>query len=219
MSRPTFNLGQFLDKEKLKTNGSNFTESQRNLRILIGPAKMSYVLDTVIGDAPAADASQDEKNVHQSKLDDESIVRSGMLSAMEAELQKRYEKMSAHEMITDLTAVFSLQARAERYEASNLFFSAKMEEHSSVSEHVVKMSGYVQRLKTLECEIPDELAIDRVLQSLPPSYKQFVLNYNMHGMEKSLAELFAMLKSAEVEIKKEHQVLMVNKSVDFKKSG
>ena len=41
----------------------------------------------------------------------------------------------------------------------------------------------------------------------------------MHGMEKSLAELFAMLKAAEVEIKKEHQVLMVNKSVDFKKTG
>jgi gag-polypeptide of LTR copia-type len=204
MSHPTFNLGQFLEKEKLKTNGSNFTDWQRNLRILIGPAKMSYVLDAVIGDAPAADASQDEKNVHQSKLDDESIVRSGMLYAMEAELQKRYEKMSAHEMITDLTAVFAPHARVERYEASNLFFSAKMEEHSSMSEHVVKMSGYVQRLKTLECQIPDELAIDWVLQSLPPSYKQFVLNYNMHGMEKSLAELFAMLKSAEVEIKKEH---------------
>src|SRR4051794_12557525 len=167
MSRPTFNLGQFLDKEKLKTNGSNFTESQRNLRILIGPAKMSYVLDTVIGDAPAADASKEEKNVHQSKLDDESIVQSGMLYAMEAELQKRYEKMSAHEMIIYLTAVFALQARAKRYEASNLFFFAKMEEHNSVSEHVVKMSGYVQRLKTLEYQIPDELTIDRVVQSMP----------------------------------------------------
>ena len=168
MSRPTFNLGQFLEKEKLKTTGSNFTDWQRNLRILLGPAKMSYVLDTAIGDPPADDASQEEKNVHQSKLDDESVVRSGMLYAMEAELQKRYEHRSAHEIIADLTAVFAPQARAERYEASNLFFSAKMEEHSSVSEHVVKMSGYVQRLKALECEIPDELAIDRVLQSLPP---------------------------------------------------
>ena len=110
------------------------------------------------------------------------------------------------------------QARAERYEASELFFSAKMEEHSSVSEHVVKMSGYVQRLNALECKIPDELAI-RVLQSLPPSYKGFVLNYNMQGMTKSLSELFVMLKTAEVEIKKEHVVLMVNKTTDFKKSG
>jgi hypothetical protein len=50
------------------------------------------------------------------------------------------------------------------------------------------------------CQIPDELVIDRVLQSLPPSYKGFVLNYNMQGMLKSLSELFALLKSAEVEI-------------------
>jgi hypothetical protein len=52
-----------------------------------------------------------------------------------------------------------------------------------------------------------------------PSYKGFVLNYNMQGMTKSLSELFAMLKTAEVEIKKEHNVLLVNKTTDFKKSG
>ena len=94
-----------------------------------------------------------------------------------------------------------------------------MEEHSSVSEHVVKMSGYVQRLNALECKIPNELTIDRVLQSLPPSFKGFVMNYNMHGMAKTLSEVFVMLKTAEVEIKKEHTLLMVNKTVDFKKSG
>ena len=142
-----------------------------------------------------------------------------MLYAMEVDLQKRFEKMSVFEIISDLKAVFAPQAKAERYEASELFFSAKMDEHSSVSEHVVKMSGYVQRLNALECKIPDELAIDRVLQSLPPSYKGFVMNYNMQGMAKSLSEVFIMLKTAEVEIKKEHTLLMVNKTTDFKKSG
>src|SRR4051812_33603186 len=43
------------------------------------------------------------------------------------------------------------------------FFSAKMDEHDSVSEHVLKISGYVQRLNALECQISDELAFDRVL--------------------------------------------------------
>ena len=45
------------------------------------------------------------------------------------------------------------------------------------------------------------------------------MNYNMQGMEKTIPELFAMLKAAEVEIKKEHQVLMVNKTTSFKKKG
>ena len=39
----------------------------------------------------------------------------------------------------------------------------------------------------------------------------------MQGMEKSIPELYSMLKSAEVESKKEHQVLMVNKTASFKK--
>ena len=38
-------------------------------------------------------------------------------------------------------------------------------------------------------------------------------------MTKTILELFVMLKSAEVEIKKEHQVLMVNKTTSFKKKG
>ena len=41
----------------------------------------------------------------------------------------------------------------------------------------------------------------------------------MQGMTKTILELFAMLKSATVEIKKEHQVLMVNKTTSFKKKG
>src|SRR4051812_44250939 len=165
---------------------------------------MAYVLEAALGDALADDASQDEKNVYLSKTDDYNLVQSGMLYSMESELQKHFERMGAYEIITDLKAVFAPQARAERYEASEAFFSAKMDEHNSVSEHVVKMSGYVQRLNALECQILDELAVDRVLQSLPPSY-------NMQGMTKTPYESFAMLKSVEVEIKKEHDVFMVNK--------
>ena len=81
-----------------------------------------------------------------------------------------------------------------------------MEEKSSVSEHILKMSGYQNHLTQLGVNIPDDSVIDRVLQSLPPSYKSFVMNYNMQGMYKIIPELFAMLKVVEVEIKKEHQL-------------
>ena len=45
------------------------------------------------------------------------------------------------------------------------------------------------------------------------------MNYSMQGMTKVIPELFAMLKSMKVEIKKEHQVLMVNKTTSFRKNG
>ena len=43
--------------------------------------------------------------------------------------------------------------------------------------------------------------------------------FRSQGMNKSVVELFAMLKVAESEIQKEHQVLMVNKTTSFKKNG
>ena len=39
----------------------------------------------------------------------------------------------------------------------------------------------------------------------------------MPGMTKTIPELFVMLKSTKVEIKKEHQVLMIDKITSFKK--
>ena len=115
--------------------------------------------------------------------------------------------------------IFQENARIERYEVSNKFYICKMEENSSVSEHILIMSGYRNHLIQLGVNLPDDSVIDRVLQSLPPSYKGFVMNYNMEGMNKTIPELFAMLKATEVEIKKEHQVLMVNKTTSFKKKG
>src|SRR3954467_3237887 len=94
-----------------------------------------------------------------------------------------------------------------------------MDENGSVSEHILRMYGYHNHLTQLGVNLPNDSVIDRVLQSLPPSYKSIMMNYNMQGMEKTIPELFVMLKAAEVEIKKEHQVLMVNKTTSFKKKG
>jgi hypothetical protein len=110
MSRPAFNLGAFLEKEKLKTDVSNFTTWFRTLRIILAPHRMGYVLDAAVGEAPKEDASKDDKVVYQTKVDDASFVESSMLFSMESDLQKCFEKMSAFEIITDLKAIFAPQA-------------------------------------------------------------------------------------------------------------
>ena len=45
------------------------------------------------------------------------------------------------------------------------------------------------------------------------------MNYSMQGMMKTIPKLFMMMKSMKVEIKKEHQVLMINKTTSFNKKG
>nr|BDI54541.1 retrotransposon protein, putative, Ty1-copia subclass [Triticum aestivum] len=210
------NFNAFLEKTKLKDDGSNYSDWVRNLRIILIAAKKDYVLDAPLGEAPIPE-NQDVMNTWQSRADDYSLVQCDMLHSLEPGLQKRFERHGAYEMFEELKMIFQAHARVERYEVSDKFYSCKMEENSSVSEHILKMSGLHNRLSQLEINLPDKAVIDRILQSLPPSYKSFVLNYNMQGMVKTIPEVFSMLKLAEVEIKKEHQVLMVNKTTKFKK--
>ncbi|KAK1691919.1 hypothetical protein QYE76_008616 [Lolium multiflorum] len=191
---PSINFNQFLEKEKLKGNGSNFTDWFRHVRIFLTGGSLQYVLDAPLGPPPPP-------------------------AVLEAELQKRFEHHDPCEMMRELKLIFETHAAVESYEASKQFFSCMMEEGSSVSEHMFAMSGHAKKLSDMGMMIPNQLGIHRVLQSLPPSYKNFVMNYNMQNMNKDLPELFSMLKSAEVEIKKENQVLMVNKTTSFKKQG
>ena len=92
-----------------------------------------------------------------------------MLNDLESGLQRRFERHGAYEMFQVLKLIFQANARVERYEVSNKFYSCKMEENSSVSEHILRMSGYHNHLTQLGVNIPDDSVIDRVLQSLPPS--------------------------------------------------
>ena len=46
------NFNAFLEKTKLKDDGSNYTDWVRNLRIILIAAKKAYVLDAPLGEAP-----------------------------------------------------------------------------------------------------------------------------------------------------------------------
>ncbi|KAL4334613.1 hypothetical protein GQ457_07G009640 [Hibiscus cannabinus] len=89
-----------------------------------------------------------------------------------------------------------------------------MSEGSPVGAHVIKMMGYIQTLEKLGFALNDELAIDVVLQSLLDSFSQFILNFNMNEIEKTLPQLLGMLRTAEGNMKKggSKSVLMVREA-------
>ena len=61
------------------------------------------------------------------------------------------------------------------------------------------------------------MAIDIILQSLPKPYDGFIMNYNMHGINKIIFELHGMLKTTEKNIKTTKDVLIVNKGKGMRK--
>jgi hypothetical protein len=50
MAKSNFNFNVFAEKEKLKNNGSNFTNWFRNLRIILAGRQKAYVLEQALGD-------------------------------------------------------------------------------------------------------------------------------------------------------------------------
>ena len=61
------NFNVLREKAKLKDDGSNYTDWVRNLRIILIAAQKNYILEAPLGARPIADATDDVKNVWQSK--------------------------------------------------------------------------------------------------------------------------------------------------------
>ena len=57
------NFNVFLEKAKLKDDGSNYTACIHNLRIILVAAQNNYVLQAPLGARPAVGATPDVMNV------------------------------------------------------------------------------------------------------------------------------------------------------------
>ncbi|KAK8655978.1 hypothetical protein V6N13_108540 [Hibiscus sabdariffa] len=194
-------MRSLLEKEKL--NGINFLDWFRNLRIVLKQERKEYVIEEPVPDEPAANAPRADKDKFKKHMDDMVDVGCLMLATMDSELQKQHENMVAYEMIQNLKEIYEGQACQERYETSKALFQCKMTEGTPVGAHVIKMMGYVQTLEKLSFPLKNELATDLILQSLPGSFKPFVLNFNMNEINKTLPQLLCMLRTAESDMKKD----------------
>ncbi|KAK1413623.1 hypothetical protein QVD17_35399 [Tagetes erecta] len=202
----SFALKSILEKEKL--DNTNFIEWHRNLKIVLKFAKKLYILEAPVPDQPEANTAAARK-AWDKHNEDAVEVACLMQATMSPDLQKNMEDMAAFDMIEQLKGMFQKQARQERHDTMKQLISCKMQEGSSVSAHVLKMKGYIDQMTKLGNPMQDEMAGDFILNSLPSSYDQFVMNYNMNAWVKPVAELHGMLKTAEMNIPKQNQVLMV----------
>ncbi|KAL2230913.1 UNVERIFIED_CONTAM: hypothetical protein Sindi_1685700 [Sesamum indicum] len=87
-----------------------------------------------------------------------------------------------------------------------------MIEGSSVHEHGVKMLSLMEKVKDLKADLERKTYIDVILQSLPPSFDPFIVNYNMNGIDKDLHELINMLVQYEATIEKSTSLALVGEA-------
>ncbi|KAL0445852.1 UNVERIFIED_CONTAM: hypothetical protein Slati_1713100 [Sesamum latifolium] len=116
--------------------------------------------------------------------------------------------------------IYAIPDQHIRYIVMKAFFGARIIEASSVREHGEMMLCLVEKLKDLQANFEKEKTyVDVILQSLPPSFDQFIINYNMNRFEKSLHELINMLVQYEATIEKSAPSVLVGEASTSKAKG
>ena len=101
----------------------------------------------------------------------------------------------ASDIMLSLKEMFGEQGRSARQETMRQIYNTKMAEGTSVREHCLRMISNLNTLEVLDANIDGESLVDMILQSLPESFKEFRLNYNMnkkiYSFSESMNELVA----------------------------
>ena len=189
----TLSLRSILDKVRL--NGVNFIDWDRNLRIVLKQERKDYVLGGPIPPVP----SRGSRDAHDKHVSDALDVGCLMLASMELDLQSQMVHLSdtPYQMMNLLKDMFQEQAQTERFKTLKELTLCQMAIGTPVGEHVLRFKGILDHLARLGIEFQKDIQASYLLGSLTPAFDQFVINYNMHSMDKTIMELHGMLQTTE----------------------
>lgn len=215
----TFNPLAVILKEN-KLTGPNYIDWKRNLDIVLTAEEYKFVLTQVCPEEPGEGATIEETQAHKRWVKADEMARCYILASMSNVLQHQHQSMpTAYDMMMSLKEMFGDQSRAGRQVAMKDLMNTTMAEGTPVRDHVLKMISLLNELEILGAEIDGETQVDIILQSLPDSFKQFCLNYNMNKFKYTLAELLKELQAAEGLNRKSGSALVIEKGSGSKPKG
>ena len=109
--------------------------------------------------------------------------------------------MTTRQMLAHLQGLFGEQNRTAKYQVCQKLFKAKMRDRQSVQDHCLTMINDLEELEKLSVILDKDFQTDVILQSLSDAFGQFIMNFHMHKMQCTLAELMNMLVTAELSMK------------------
>ncbi|XP_019235065.1 PREDICTED: uncharacterized protein LOC109215449, partial [Nicotiana attenuata] len=185
-------LTSILNQNKLE--GPNYVDWKRNLDIVLTAEGYKFIIIEECPEKPE-NATDDQVKAYDKWVKADEMARCYILASMANVLQHQHQSMgSAYDMLESLKEMFGELNRAAKQTTMKALLNTKMAEGSSV----------------LGAVIDKESQVEMVLQTLPDSFQQFRLNYNMNKMDLSLAKLLNELQAAESIIKQQASVVALN---------
>ena len=184
----------------LKEDGSNFVDCYLRLRTVLKRANILFVIEEPVGEPPGNNMDEKVMLDYHNRRRTYSIAKSVLEVCMSQELCDQFEETNAYDMIDMLKSMFMHQFRVARFELENEFLSTKMEENTCLKTHLAKMHGiHLSLVEDFDYWTTEESAINTVLHSLPPSYRDLVHGYVGRGESLQFFEFIVSLRDVEVE--------------------
>ncbi|GJV98312.1 retrotransposon protein, putative, ty1-copia subclass [Tanacetum coccineum] len=202
----------FFEREKL--TGDNINDWYRSLRIVLRVAGTYDYLFKPCPAEPPEDAAENIKAAWKAEYKIHSDVAYLMLGRMSPALQRQFELYFPQTMLDELRIMFEKPPAVEIYDLVDTLHSCKQAPEKSVSAHVLEIKGYMDQLQALGKPYDNDMAINLINMSLNKDFGDFVRNFNMHCVGKTVSDLHALLIDYEKGLKDKAptpQVLVIQK--------
>nr|GFB78833.1 hypothetical protein [Tanacetum cinerariifolium] len=205
--------------ERETPTGANFNDWYRSLRIVLRVADTYDYLYKPCPDQPLKTASEKDKAAWKAEYKKHNDVACLMLRKMSPAIQKQFESYPQQLMLAEPKKMFKKPQAVEIYNLVDALHSCKQAPRKSVSAHVLEINGYMDQLQALRKSYDNDMAINLINRSLNKDFGDFVRNFNMHCVGKTVTELHALLIDYEKGLKDKPptpQVLTIQKDRENK---
>ncbi|XP_047950512.1 uncharacterized protein LOC125196156 [Salvia hispanica] len=184
-------LSVILKENKLE--GPNYVDWKRNLDIVLIADDYKFVLETDCPEKPVGTSAED-KAMYNKWIKANEMAKCYILVSMSNVLQHQHHSYeSAFEIMENLKSLFGTQSRSARSLVIRSLMNKTMKEGTPVRDDVLEMMRHLNQIEVLGGSIDPDFQVDIILQSLPASFQQFKVNYEMTKQDLNLAELLSKL--------------------------
>src|SRR3954462_4991792 len=193
-----------MEGERLRVDGSNFSDWYSRIRTSLKRENILFTIEMHVEDHPDDHVGDQGILDHYARRQKCSVVRNVMIFSMSEVLGIQFQDTGSYDMMETLKTMFVCEFRVARFELESKFLSTKMEERTSLGDHLDMMHDMYLTLVedyeywTMNETTTEEFVINTLLHSLPPSYGDYVHSYVRSGANMSLQNFMTDLLTADI---------------------
>ncbi|XP_023920024.1 uncharacterized protein LOC112031572 [Quercus suber] len=125
---------------------------------------------------------------------------------------------SAKEFLSNVDDCFKIADKSLARTLMAKLTTMKFNGKRGIQEHAIEMTNLAAQLKTLGMNVDEFFLVQFILNSLPPQYGPFQINYNAMKDKWNVNQLAIMLNQEEARLKqlKQHSIHLINQEAERK---